>query len=290
MGDGSHSMVKSTNSPFTRGVIAAGLLLYAISGVIIFSQVGLWEMVRHVVVNGAVVMAWLWSARTILRDVPVPETEPIRHPALELAWLLAGLALAIGLAANAYGGWLPLPRWLYYLATYGLVLTLWAGLRYPVRSLGIAWPPRRAWLALLAAVVVNIGAAILFQILPPGEGATVPQADLANQITGPLSVVVLVVGLVFRAALPEELLLRVGLQPRLAQFMPVGWAILVQALLFSAGHLPQRLILYQESPLLSLGYLMAVDNGLIGGYLWYRTRSLPLLLLLHVFVYPRFGI
>jgi len=265
-------------------------MCYAISGIIVFSQVGLWEMIRHVVINGVIVIAWLWSANIILRQVPLPEAEPIRYPALELAWLLAGLVLAVGLVANASAGWMPLPRWLYYLATYGAVLILNVGLRYQVRSLGIAWPPKRAWLALLATILISIAAAILFQVLPSGEGATVPQADLANQITGPLSVVVLVVGLVFRAALPEELLLRVGIQPRLAQFFPVGWAILVQALLFSAGHLPQRLILYDEPLLLSLGYLIAVDNGLIGGYLWHRTRSLPLLLLLHLFAYPRFGI
>jgi hypothetical protein len=72
--------------------------------------------------------------------------------------------------------------------------------------------------------------------------------------------------------------------------MPLGWAILVQALLFNAGHLPQRLILYQEPLLLSLGYLISPDNGLISGYLWQRTSSLPVLLVPHLLAYPRFGI
>ncbi len=51
-----------------------------------------------------------------------------------------------------------------------------------------------------------------------------------------------------------------------------------------------HLVAYRQPLLLSAAYLMAVDNGLIGGYLWYRTKSLPLLLLLHLFVYPRFGV
>jgi membrane protease YdiL (CAAX protease family) len=222
--------------------------------------------------------------------MPVPESESIRYPALELGWLLTGLVVSVGLVANAYAGWIPLPRWLYYVAIYGTALILFMGLRYPTRSLGLAWPSKRGWLAVLVAVLINISAAILFQVLPSGEKATVPQSDLANQITGPMSVLALLAGLFFRAALPEELLFRVGLQPRLAQFMPLGWAILVQALLFNAGHLPQQLILYKKPLLLSVGYLIAVDNGLIGGYFWYRTRSLPLLLVLHLFAYPRLGI
>jgi hypothetical protein len=42
--------------------------------------------------------------------------------------------------------------------------------------------------------------------------------------------------------------------------------------------------------ILAAGYLLSVDNGLIGGYLWQRTRSLPLLVILHMFAYPRFGV
>ncbi|MEW6403912.1 MAG: CPBP family intramembrane glutamic endopeptidase [Chloroflexota bacterium] len=283
-------MTKSNHSCFTKEVIAAIILCYAIAGIILFCQVGLWEMIRHIVVNGAIVLAWLWSASVILRDAPLPESEPIRYPTLELGWLLMGLLVAVGFAANGFAGWMPLPRWLYYVAIYGATLILFVGLRYPTRSLGLAWPPKRGWLAVLVAVLINIVAAILFQVLPPGEAVKVPQSDLANQITGPMSVLIVLAGLLFRAALPEELLLRVGLQPRLAQFVLVGWAILIQALLFSAGHLPQRIILYHESPLLALGYILTVDNGLIGGYLWQRTRSLPLLLVLHLFAYPRLGI
>ena len=282
--------MQSDHPCFTKGVITAIVLSYAAAGAILTWQVGLWEMVRHVLVNGVIVFAWLWSARAILRDTPVPESELIRHTAFELGWFLAGLALSVAFAANAYAGWLPLPRWLYYLAIYGTGIILFLTQRYSPRLLGLTWPSRRGWLTVLVAVLINFSAAVLFQVLPPGERAVVPQSDLSNQITGPLSVLVLLLGLLFRAAIPEELLLRVGLQPRLAQFMPLGWAVLVQALLFNAGHLPQQLIAYKQPFLLSMGYLLLADNGLIGGYVWHRTRSLPLLLVLHLFAYPRLGI
>jgi membrane protease YdiL (CAAX protease family) len=158
------------------------------------------------------------------------------------------------------------------------------------RAIGLIWPSRRGWLALLAVILINLAAASVFVILPPGEAADVPQADLSQQITGPLSVFLLLLGLLVRAALPEELLLRVTLQPRLAQFMSLGWAILLQALLFNFAHLPQQLFRDHQPLHLAVAYLLLIDNGLIAGYLWYRTRSLPLLVILHLFAYSRFGI
>jgi len=282
-------MIKNA-SPFAKGVVCTVLILHITSGIILLVYIGPWEAVRNVGINGLILLVWLWGANRILRGTPVPESEPIQHPAAELAWALIALAAAIGIAANGYAGWIAIPSWALPVTMCGAVLVLFVGLRYPMSALGMVWPSKRGWWALLAVVAINFAAAVLFQILPPGEAEPVPQADLANRITGPWTVVVLVVGTLLRAALPEELLLRVTLQPRLAQFVPLGWAMLIQALLFSAGHLPQKLIGYQEPLMLAVGYSLTVNNGLIGGYLWWRTRSLPLLLLLHLFAYPRFGI
>ncbi|MGD8753704.1 MAG: CPBP family intramembrane metalloprotease [Anaerolineales bacterium] len=283
-------MAKTNVSPFTTRVVIAIVLLYAIGGIILFVQVGPWEAIRNVVINGLIVAAWLWSATVLLRGDPVPEVEPVRYPLAELVWALVILLVVVGLAANGYAGWLPIPSWLLSTVAIAAVLFLFVGLRYPIQALGIAWPSKRGWLALLVAILINFAAAALFQILPRDVLETGSSGDLAARITGPVSTIVLLIGLLFRAALPEELLLRVTLQPRLARFLPLGWAILVQALLFSLGHLPQRLIGYQEPLPLALGYLLTVDNGLIAGYLWYRTRSLPLLLILHLFAFPRLGI
>ena len=67
--------------------------------------------------------------------------------------------------------------------------------------------------------------------------------------------VVLLLTLLVGAALPEELLMRVKSQPRLARFVPLGWAILIQAPLFAAAHLPQKPIGYEEPWLVALGSL-----------------------------------
>jgi membrane protease YdiL (CAAX protease family) len=282
--------LNASAAPFGNKAVVAIVLLYAASGLILLLGIGPWEAVRRVAVEGMILLAWLWAAHRILRGVPVPEPEPIKYPVPEVLWLLGTLIVAVGLAAAYYGGWLDTPSWLLPLVILGAVLALFVVLRYPVSALGLAWPPKRGWLALLAVIAVNFAAAAIFQILPGGEAEPVPQADLANQITGIWSVLVLIIGLLVRAALPEEILLRVALQPRLAQLIPVGWAMLVQALLFSAIHLPQRLIGYQEPWSMVLGYTLTVNNGLIAGYLWWRTRSLPLVLLLHLFAYPRFGV
>jgi membrane protease YdiL (CAAX protease family) len=282
--------MRDSSFPFTIEVIFAIALLYVVGGVILFIHIGPWEAIRNVAVNGLILGAWLWAANRILRGVPVPRWEPIRFPALELAWALAALAVAVLIAANGYAGWVALPSWTLSVVICGMVLILFVGLRYPRTALGMAWPSKKGWLALLVVIVINFAAAALFQILPPGEAELVPEADLTSRITSPWTVLLLLLGLLVKAALPEELLLRVTLQPRLAQFVPIGWAILIQALLFSTGHLPQKRMGYQEPLMVALGYSLTVNNGLIAGYLWWRTRSLPLLLLLHLFAYPRFGI
>jgi membrane protease YdiL (CAAX protease family) len=266
------------------------LACYLFSALLLGSEVGPWEAVRHSVINGFLAFSWLFVLHRILRDLPTPELPRIRQPRIELALLLAALLGMMSLAAIQYIGQYYAPTWLYYLLSYGMVLGIFVAGGYGARGLGLTLPPRRAWLGVAAVIGLNIITAAIFWILPAGEAADLPAEDLAQQLTTPLSVLVLFLGLLFRAALPEELVLRVGIQPRLASFIPVGWAIVVQALLFSAGHFPQEFISYGRPFLLSIGYLLPIENGLLAGYLWYRTRSLPLLLLVHLFAFPRFGI
>lgn len=276
--------------PFSFGNLIAFLSLYLVAGIILFTQVGPWEAVRRTVVTGGIVIAWIGISTLILKNETIPEPARVRRPRLELVWVLLTILVIAILATFAYLGVLENARLLFFVVLYGSPVLLYLTMRYPLRSIGLVWPTKRGWLALLAVVAVNVMAAILFRLLPPGEAEPVPAADLANQITGPGSVLVLLAALIFQAALPEELLFRVTLQPRLAKLIPIGWAILIQALLFGAGHLPQQLIRNQEPFMLAAAYLMTIDNGIIGGYLWYRTRSLPLLLVLHLFAYPRFGV
>jgi membrane protease YdiL (CAAX protease family) len=275
---------------FGRGAIAAIAGCYLASTVILWVLVGPWEAVRHGLVNALLALSWLAAAGYLLRGLPrVPFPAP-RRPRLELLLLLVGLLSMMGVAALRYGGWLDLPDVVYYLVSYGLVVAVVLSSGQGLRGLGLTLAPGRAWLAVLVVILLNVAAAVLFLLLPAGEGATAGGQDLSQQLPGPLPVLLLLASILFRAALPEELVLRVGIQPRLAAFVPIGGAIVVQALLFSAGHLPQELLAYDRPLLLSLGYLLSIENGLIAGYFWYRTRSLPLLLLLHLFAFSRFGI
>lgn len=279
----------ANQSVFSRGVMAAIVACYLLSALILGTLVGTWEAVRHAAVNGLLALGWLFALRRILGTAPIPELPAIKRPALELVLLLLALLAMAWLAAIRYGGQVERPAWLYYAVSYGVVLGIFIFSGYGVKGLGLILPRREAWLGVGAVVGLNVVAALLFAILPAGEAADLPAQDLAQQLSTPLSVLILFVGLLFRAALPEELVLRVGIQPRLARFVPVGWAIVVQALLFSAGHFPQQFIAYGRPFLLSVAYLLPIENGLLAGYLWYRTRSLPLLLLVHLFAFPRFG-
>ncbi|RPI23857.1 MAG: CPBP family intramembrane metalloprotease, partial [Chloroflexota bacterium] len=276
--------------PFSLGNLVTFLLLYLVAGVILWTRAGPWEAVRHTIVNGGIVAAWLGVSAWILKNEPVPEPIPLRHPRLELAWGFAAYGLVVSVAAAGYMGWLSQARWLFLAAFYGPLILLYAIMRYPRRAIGLSWPSRRGWLALLAVILVNVLASAVFTMVPPGEVKAAAAADLSTQMTGLRAVLMMVLSVLVVAAIPEELLFRVTLLPRLARFIPVGWAILAQALLFSLGHLPQQVLRNQEPFLLAAAYLMTIDNGLIGGYLWYRTRSLPLLLVLHLFAYIRFGI
>ena len=279
----------ANQSVFSRGVMAAIVACYLLSALILGTLVGTWEAVRHAAVNGLLALGWLFALRRILGTAPIPELPAIKRPALELVLLLLALLAMAWLAAIRYGGQVERPAWLYYAVSYGVILGIFIFSGYGVKGLGLILPRREAWLGVGAVVGLNVVAALLFAILPDGEAADLPAQDLAQQLSTPLSVLILFVGLLFRAALPEELVLRVGIQPRLARFVPVGWAIVVQALLFSAGHFPQQFIAYGRPFLLSVAYLLPIANGLLAGYLWYRTRSLPLLLLVHLFAFPRFG-
>jgi membrane protease YdiL (CAAX protease family) len=72
--------------------------------------------------------------------------------------------------------------------------------------------------------------------------------------------------------------------------MPLGWAIVVQALLFSALHLPRSVLRLGYAWPLALASVFHLCNGVLGGYLWSKTRSLPLLAALHLFAYPRIAL
>jgi membrane protease YdiL (CAAX protease family) len=274
---------------FSIPVILLIAVTFCASALILFLKVGLWEGVRQGVVGGILATVWIFAAKLILADEPIPNHIQIKRPFLELCLMTLILAFMMADAALGYLGILEIPLLVYLLLSAGLVVLIHLAFKYELGVLGLRMPPRRGWLALVAIILVNVFFAFIYWQLPAGEAPTPQGADLAEEISGPLSVLVLLGSLLLVAALPEELVLRVGLQPRLATFMGIGLAIVVQALLFSVGHVPQQMLRYERSPLTALAYVLPIENGLIAGYMWYRTKSLPLLLLLHLFAFPRFG-
>ena len=282
--------MKTNRNVFGYGSITAIVACYLLSAIILASQVGPWEAVRQALVGGFLAFGWLFVLHMTLRGSPVPQLPVIRRPGIELTLLLVTLLGMVSLAAVRYSSSYDLPSWPYYVLGYGGVLAIFVAGGNDARGLGLRLPPKRAWLGVGAVIGLNVVAAVLFQVMPPGEAVDPPAQDLAQQLSGPFSVFALLLGLLLRAAVPEELVLRVGIQTRLARFIPIGWAIVIQALLFSAVHFPQQFISHGRPLLLSIGYLLPLENGLLGGYLWYRTRSLALLLVVHLFAYPRFGI
>lgn len=280
---------KPSPSPLTRNLVIAITLAYAVGFVIVLVTVGPWEATRRFIAEGVILALWLWIAHKLPPNAPA-EDEPIKKPGLELGLGLAAFVVLIGLAAGYYLGarWM---RWAVFVVDYGLPLAVLVILGYGGRALGLSLATRRAWLAVFAIVAINFVVGVAGeQLLPPGESPTPPGADLAEELTSPLRVLLEIGQLLAIAAIPEELFFRIYLQPRLARYLPLGWAIVVQALLFSAVHLPQHLIRFEYPWPLALAGVLSINNGLIGGYLWSRTRSLPQLVVLHLLAYIRIGL
>lgn len=263
--------------------------IYIVSGLILYFEVGPWESVRHSLMDLMLLVIWILLAQQILRSEPVSEPFTFKRPAAELG-LLALILLGMMLTAILrYLGILSLPTVVYLALSAGAVILIHLISHYPASMLGLNFPRRSGWLAVLAVIIVNILFAIPYRLLPAGEAVVPPGADLAEAITGPMSLLLLLGGLLLRAAIPEELVFRVGLQPRLAVFLGIGFAIVFQALTFSAAHLPQQVMSQGKPLLLAIAYVLPIENGVIAGYIWYRTRSLPLLFVLHLFAFPRIG-
>lgn len=273
----------------TRGLILALALAYLAGFVLVQANAGLWEAVRSFGVEAVILALWLWVANRLLSDLPV-QPGTIKRPLLELGIGLAGLAGLLALTAGAFQGvsWMVWPA---RTAQYLIALGVLSFLDYDWKDVGIALPPPRVWLALLAVIAINIVASLLFaRFLPPGERSGVFDSNLFQALGDPTVILRTLGQILLLSSLPEELFFRVFLLPRLARFMPLNAAVLVQALLFSTAHLPRELFALGNPWPLALATVFLLANGVIGGYFWLKGRSLPVQILLHLFAYSRFGL
>jgi len=155
-----------------------------------------------------------------------------------------------------------------------------------LKDLGVSIPRVRilvCWVATLSLLfsLIFVNAGESFQLFAQDYIQTLQIQAISQNLLHTVRVL-------FAWLVIEELLFRVVLQTRLEKLMPVGWAIIVQALLFSIVHIPANAT-YLEwgwNVLPHLANTLLLTNGLIGGYLWHRTRNLAVLILYHWTIYP----
>lgn len=263
-------------------VTVAVAALLAVGFAITLATVGLWEAVRNFAVEAVILGATFWVARQYLPWEDAPR-ERVKHPRFELAAGLVAYALLVYGAVRMFSGQ---SAWALLAAGMLIPVAILLAHRYGAKAWGLVLPRTRDWgvLIVVAALVFGIsrGADIL---LPQGE-IPVP-ADMALQNFGVGGSVLAALVL---AAILEELFFRVYLQPRLAAYLSGRWALLWQAVLFSAAYFPLFYIANGYSLTYSAALTLALSNGILAGYFWRKTGSLPLLILLHLLAFSRWGL
>lgn len=263
---------------FDVSVVVA--LLLAAGFAVTFATVGPWEAVRNFGVEAVILGATFWVARQYLPWEDAPR-ERVKQPRFELAAGLVGYALLVYGAVRLFNGQ---SAWALLAAGMLIPVAVLLALRYSAASWGLRMPRGRDWivLAMVALLVFGISRAADIS-LPQGEISAPADAALRQFPVGGSLLAAAVL-----AAVLEELFFRVYLQPRLAAYLPGRWALFWQAVLFSAAYLPLYLIANDYSLPYSLA--LVLSNGILSGYFWRKTGSLPLLILLHLLAFSRWGL
>jgi len=145
------------------------------------------------------------------------------------------------------------------------LIWLWqAGFR-PLRFTRLNRMPQRPWLVLGIALTAFVSASALmgiFETLAPPDWVNLfDETKVLSSVSGGWNVV-LFAGVIVGAPLAEELVFRGCLLPMLAERMRLGWAVVIQAALFSFIH---------GDP---IGFLPRFLLGVAFGLLWIYSGSL----------------
>ena len=273
--------------PFIRkyDVSIAVAFLLLIGLVITWITVGPNEALRAFVAEAVILAATFYIARQYLPWEDAGK-ERVKKPKLELALAIAAYIMLLVWASEYFTGGSRIPALALSLLLPIAVLAIG---RYGRMSWGLRWPAGRELLVLFVIVVINIALGQLFgRVLPESELPVPEGADLAAG--GAAGMFTALVSVLFVAAIPEELFFRVFLQPRLAHFIPGRWALFLQAVLFSLAHFPQHYLGWGYPLPYAGAQVLILSNGIMAGYFWRKTGNLPLLILLHLFFFPRFGL
>ncbi len=126
---------------------------------------------------------------------------------------------------------------------------------------------KRMWLYFPLAILISFGLALIeYQIM---------RNDYLIPDLSPLNLIKLTVVMVFFVALVEEFIFRSVLQTRFDKLFGAGKAILLTGILFGLMHSGYGL---------SYEIIYTFFIGIFMGYLFYKTKSLPLIVLIHGFL------
>lgn len=270
-------------------MLAAGLL-------ITFATVGAGAALRGFLAEAIILGATFYVARQYLPWKDAPKIR-LKGPRRELIIGLVGYALLLVGAVAYVRGQLAWP-WLVVGMLLPLVTMVAAG--YGGRAWGLRMP-KPAEVGVLAVVILAtyglsriLGAVLPARELPGpvllqffGTDLWVVGSDLVASLSNSLrsGIVAVIAVTAF-----EEIFFRVFLQPRLAAYLPGRWALFVQAVLYSAAFLPLYLIGSSYPVPYAFALVLVLTNGVLAGYFWRKTGNLWLLILLHLFAFPRYGL
>ncbi len=248
---------------------------------ITWTSVGPGAALRGFAAQLVILAVTFYVARQYLHWKDAPK-DRVKRPRIELIVGLIAYAFWFVGAVELFRGASALP-WLLAGVLLPAVILIYG--RYGRRAWGLKMPQAGEVVVLAVIVALTYALSRVFGAVLPASEVLPATVALESHVIGGSLIASLVL-----AAVLEELFFRVYLQPRLAAYLPGRWALFAQALLYSAAFLPLYLIGSHYSLPYSLALVMVLSNGIMAGYFWRKTGNFPLLVLLHLLAFSRYGL
>lgn len=279
--------------------------LFVLAFFVALAAIGPWEAVRGLAVELAILGATFWVARQYLPWEDAPR-ERIQRPRWELTLALLGFALIFVVWPLFFRAGDTESLFMNVMLANAVLGALVAAALLPFGYSPAGWgwrlPTQRELGVLAAVAAIAIGFSWLAGVgLPPSEAASVvgPARPLLPGVmlwsfgnSASSDLLPMLISIFALSVLGQELFFRIYLQPRLASYLPGRWALFVQAALYYAACVLPFFVLTNGalSPAFLLTQAAALSNGVLAGYFWRKTGSLPLLILLHALAFARWGL
>lgn len=228
------------------------ILIIAVTEVLIYSG-----MIREALWIHTAILVSLFFSILLIKNEEIKKTYQ--------ALLLLPLLRLIGLSAPVFSN-IPLYSLLFIYILLAIPTSI-AALNQKLTRKEIGINLKKIWLYLPLSVLISFGLALIeYQIKQTGY--LIPDLSLLNLLK-------LTLVMVFFAGLVEEIIFRSILQTRLSKVFGAGEGILLSSMLFGLMHSGYE-IFYEV--------IYAFFVGAFLGYTFYKTRSLPLITLIHGFL------